>query len=96
MAVDTKTSNLGIELENIVEREPKLSKNGNWGSEMVGGSGKYNLYSIMFNNRFKSTQVILIKEYENGRYSVLMDKQYEPKTIGDVSDLISGFLVKYT
>jgi len=96
MAVDTKTSNLGIELEKIIGRDPRLSKNGNWGSEMVGGGGKYNLYSIMFDDRFKSTQVILIKEYENGRYSVLMDKQYEPKTIGDVSDLISGFLVKYT
>ena len=36
MALDIKTSDLSIELENIIEREPKLSKNGNWGSEMVG------------------------------------------------------------
>ena len=63
MALDIKTSDLSIELENIIEREPKLSKNGNWGSEMTGGSGKYNLYSIMFDDRFKSTQVILVKEY---------------------------------
>ena len=96
MAVDTKTSNLGIELEKIIVRDPRLSKNGNWGSEMVGGGGKYNLYSIMFDVRFKSTQVILIKEYENGRYSVLMDKQYDPNNLGEIKGLISGFLVKYT
>ncbi len=95
MALDAKISDLEIELETIVEREPKLSKNGNWGSEMVGRSGKYNLYSFMFADRSKSTQIIFVKEYENGRYSILMDKQYDTNNLNEIKSLVSGFLIKY-
>lgn len=81
-------------LEELLEEESRLKQNGNWGSPMRGHGGNYALYSIRFDDKNNSTQLILIKEYEGGRYSVLMDKQYEPKNLDEVIELIPKFLPK--
>ena len=88
-----KEENLVQRLEKLIRENPKMIRNGNWGSDRDGAHGHYKMYIIVFDDRNKSTEWIIVKEYKNGRpkgkYSVMTNLTKGDYDSNDIDSIIN-------